>query len=221
MSRQQSRDASSPLIYGALPRAQLMPPEVALRRRESSRRRGLIALVAVVLVLVVGGIVATYWLAAAAQQRLEAERAVTQQLLAEQLEYVEVLGIQERLEAVVAQRDALAGVEVLWQDELQPYLAVLDSNEVVEAVNAEGNTPFEPPLAQQGPLRSARSATVLLTVATVELPDPSRWLRAWEQLEGYADASIDSISLDEELGYLTVVTLNLSSAVLTEQEVSE
>jgi hypothetical protein len=221
MSRQQSRDASSPLIYGALPRAQLMPPEVALRRRESSRRRGLIALVAVVLVLVVGGIVATYWLAAAAQQRLEAERAVTQQLLAEQLEYVEVLGIQERLDAVVAQREALAGVEVLWRSVLQPYLAVLDSSEVVEAVNAEGNAPFEPLLTQDGPLRAARSATVLLTVATAELPDSSSWLRAWEQLEGFADASIDSIALDGEDGYLTIVTLNLSSAVLTEQEAAE
>jgi hypothetical protein len=198
-----------------------MPPEVALRRRESSRRRGLIALVAVVLVLVVGGIVATHWLAAAAQQRLEAERAITQQLLAEQLEYVEVLGIQERLDAVGAQRAALAGVEVQWRNELQPYLAVLDSNEIVEALNVEGNTPFAPPLTQEGPLRSARSATALLTVATEGLPDPSRWVRTWEQLEGYADASIDSIALEGDGLYLTVVTLNLSSAVLTEQEASE
>ncbi len=221
MSRQQSRDASSALVYGAIPRAQLMPPEVALRRRESTRRRGLIALVALVLVLVVGGIVATHWLAASAQQRLEAERAVTQQLLAEQLEYIEVLGIQERLDAVVAQRAALAGVEVLWRDELQPYLSVLGSDEVVEGLTVEGNAPFEPPLTQDGPLRAARSATALLTVATSDLPDPSRWLRAWEELEGYADASIDSIAFDEEGRYLTIVTLNLSSAVLTEQEESE
>ena len=221
MSRQQSRGASSPLIYGAVPRAQLMPPEVAMRRRESSRRRGLIGLVVLVLVLVVGGIVASYWLAAAAQQRLEAERAVTQQLLAEQLEYVEVLGVQERLTAVVAQREALAGVDVLWQGVLRPYLSVLDSDEIVEALDAASNVPLEPPLAQDGPLRAARSATVLLTVATTDLPDPSRWLRAWEQLEGYADASIDSIALDEENVYLTVVTLNLSRDVLTGQEAAE
>lgn len=221
MSRQQSRDASSPLIYGAIPRAQLMPPEVALRRRENSRRRGLVALVAVVLVLVVGGIVASYWLAATAQQRLEAERAVTQQLLAEQLEFVEVLGIQERLDAVVAQREALAGVEVLWEGELRPFLAVLDDSEIVEAVDAQGNAPFALPMTQEGPLRDARSASVLITVATNDLPNPSRWLRAWEQLDGYADASIDSIAQDGEESYLTVVTLNLSSAVLTEQEVAE
>jgi hypothetical protein len=198
-----------------------MPPEVAMRRRETSRRRGLIALVVLVLVVVIGGIVASFWLAAAAQQRLEAERATTQQLLAEQLEYIEVLGVQDRLELVVAQREALAGVEVRWRDELQPFLDVLESSEIVEALTADGNAPFEPPLTQEGPLRSARSATVLLTVATAQLPDPSRWLRAWEQLEGYADASIDSIAVDGDEGYLTIVTLNLSSAVLTEQEVSE
>jgi len=192
-----------------------------MRRRETSRRRGLIALVVLVLVVVIGGIVASFWLAAAAQQRLEAERATTQQLLAEQLEYIEVLGVQERLDAVVAQRQALAGVEVRWQGELQPFLAVLDSTEIVDALTVEGNAAFEPPLTQEGPLRSARSATVLLTVATSELPDPSRWLREWEQLEGYADASIDSIARDGDEVYLTVVTLNLSSAVLTEQEASE
>ena len=221
MSRQQSRTATSPLVYGAIPRAQLMPPEVAMRRRESSRRRGLIALVALVLALVVGGIVASTWLAAAAQQRLEAERATTQELLAEQLQYVELLGIQQRLDAVVAQREALAGVEVLWREELRPFLDVLDSSEIVEAITAEGNAPFEPPLTQEGPLRSARAATVILTVATTESPSPSRWLRAWEQLEGFADASIDSIAVDGDEGYLTIVTLNLSSSVLADQEAPE
>lgn len=221
MSKKPSHDASSPLIYGAIPRANLMPPEVALRRRESSRRRGLIVLVGLILVIVAGGIIASYWFAAAALQRLEAERSITQALLAEQLEYVEVLGIQDRLDAVTAQREALAGVEVLWRAELQPFLAVLDTNEIIEALSAEGNSPFEPPLTQEGPLRSARSVTALLTVATTELPDPSRWLRAWEQLEGFADASIDSIALDGEDGYLTTVTLNLSSAVLAMQEVDE
>lgn len=221
MSRQQSRDASSPLIYGAIPRAQLMPPEVALRRRESSRRRGLIALVVFVLVVVVGGVVGSYWLAAAAQQRLEAERAITQQLLVQQLEFSEVTGIQDRLTAIVAQREALAGVEVLWQEELRPFLSILGSDEIVEGITVRGNSPFEAPLTQQGPLRSARSATVLLTVATGGLPDSSRWLRAWEQLEGYADVSIDSIAGSGEDGYLTAVTLNLSRAVLTQQEASE
>ena len=126
-----------------------------------------------------------------------------------------------RYSSAAEMREALAGVEVLWRDELQPYLAALDSNEIVEAIATEGNRPFEPPLTQEGPLRSARSATVLLTVATNDLPDPSRWLREWQQLEGFADASIDSIALDGEDGYLTIVTLNLSSAVLTEQEASE
>lgn len=220
MSRQSARVAS-PLVYGAIPRAQLMPPEVARRRRESSRRRGLIALVATVLVLVIGGVVAAHWSAAGAQQRLEAERAITEQLLAEQLDYIEVLGIQERLNAVVAQREALSGVEVLWRVELQPFLDVLREDEVVEAVDADANAPFDPPLTQEGPLRAARSATVLLTVATSNLPDPSRWLRAWEQVETYADASIDSIAVDGEDSYLTVVTLNLSSAALTHQGVAE
>lgn len=221
MSRQQSREASSPLVYGAIPRAQLMPPEVAQRRRESSRRRGLIALVVLVLALVVGGVVGSYLLAAAAQQRLEAERAITQQLLVQQLEFAEVTGIQDRLTAIVAEREALAGVEVLWREELRPFLSVLRSEEIVEGLTVRGNAPFAPPLTQDGPLRSARSATVVLTVATGSLPDPSRWLRAWQQLEGYADASIDSIAGSGEDGYLTAVTLNLSGAVLTQQEASE
>ena len=77
MSGRDAREQST-VVFGAVPRAHLMPPEVALRRKESARRRGLVAIVALVVVLVVGAVAASFWYAAQAEARLAAERQVTE-----------------------------------------------------------------------------------------------------------------------------------------------
>lgn len=218
-----SRDTGA-LIYGAVPRANLMPPEVAIRRKEAARRRGLLSLVLLVFLLVMGGVVASNVAAAQAEQRLNDERDLTQQLLTEQLEYVEVQRIQSRLAAIDAQRALIAGVDISWRDVLAPYLDVLGANDVVDGVVAASNLPFEPPLALDGPLRMPRSATVELSILSGSMPDPHRWVRAWESEPTFADASIDSIVLEEGAGWLTTITLNVSAEALSSratEEVSE
>lgn|GEM_PF-3470272 len=215
-----SRDTGA-LIYGAVPRADLMPPEVAIRRKESARRRGLVSLMLLVLLIVVGGIVASNFAAAQAEQRLADERALTQQLLTEQLEYVEVQRIQTRLVAVDAQRASIAGVDVAWRDVLEPYLDVLGGDDIIDGVVASSNVPFEPPLALEGPLRVPRSATVELSILSSSMPDPDRWIRAWESESTFADASIDSIALEPGEGWLTVLTLNLSREALSPRAAEE
>ena len=68
MSKREKSEGGA-LIYGGIPRANLMPPEVAQRRRESTRRRSLIALSGLVVAIVIGGVVASFLYAAAAEQR--------------------------------------------------------------------------------------------------------------------------------------------------------
>jgi len=198
-----------------------MPPEFALRKRERARRRGLAAVVAGVLVLVVGGVGALYWWAADVQQQLDGERAVTQALLDAQLEYSDVTSLQARLDDIVAQRDVLTATEIRWRDALLPFLAVFGPGDTVDAIIVRGNAPFEPPLTLDGPLRSPRSSTAQLTVATSGIPETSSWMESWRDLEGFADASIDSIAQEGEEGFVTIVTVNFTDDVLAEQEVAE
>lgn len=219
MSRRDQREQGA-LIYGGIPRAHLMPPEVAERRKELRRRRRLIAATVVVIAITLGGVLGSYWYAAGAEARLADERRTTEQLLATQLEYSEVIQVQNELSSISGLRASLGAVEVLWDSALDPYLAVFSSDEVVESLAFRGGSPTEPSIGTAGPLRQPRVAAVTFTVVTATPPAPWGWLRAWEGLETFADASIDQITLLGE-GYQTIVTVNLNSQVLSQRFVEE
>lgn len=221
MSRAQDRDLA-PLVLSGVPRANLMPAEVALRKREAVRRRGLISIVVLAALVVAGGIVAATFYAADAEARLAAERAVTEQLLGEQLSYQEVLEVRGQLADILAQRQAVTEREVLWRTIAEPYLAILAVDGTLESATLTTAAIADPALLRQDPLRLLPTATMVLTVNTPGLPAPYSWLRAFELLPGYGDASLDSITLEEDGTYMTTVTVNLSpdalSGRLTDEE---
>ncbi|OYX56271.1 MAG: hypothetical protein B7Y93_03930 [Micrococcales bacterium 32-70-13] len=215
MSRRDQRDQGT-LVYGGIPRAHLMPPEVALRRKDLARRRGLLVLTGAVVAATIAGIVASFLYAGAAEQRLADERRITDQLLATQLEYSEVVIIRGQLGAITDLRAQLSSVEVLWAESFTPYLSVFSPDEIVDSLDFIGNTPAEPVIGVQGPLRAPRVASATIVVRTVTLPNPQLWLRAWERIDTYADASIDSITLLQD-GYETTVTINLNQTALAQR----
>jgi hypothetical protein len=219
MSRRDGREIGA-LVYGAVPRAHLMPPEVAMQKKERGRRRGLVTAVIGVVVLTVAGTVGSFFVAASAEARLADERRTTEQLLATQLEFTEVTLVRGQLGSIAEVRGQLATVEVLWEETLAPYLAVLSASEQVKSLTFLSDAPAEPALGLTGPLRSPRVATVRLIVVTAEVPTPYVWYRAWEQLETYADASIDSITLLQD-GYETTVTINLNDVALSQRFADE
>jgi hypothetical protein len=194
-----------------------MPPEVAMRRRESARRRSLIALSGLVAAVVIAGVVASFLYAAAAEQRLAEERRITDQLLATQLQYSEVTQVRGDLQTIADLRTELAAVEVLWADALAPYLSVLGSRNVVSEITVRSDEPAQPQLGVAGPLRQPRVATVNIVVSTTDVPRPWEWVRAWEQLDGFADVSIDRVTLNEGTSYDVAMTLNLSVDVLSQR----
>lgn len=209
------RSEGGALVYGGIPRANLMPPEVAQNRRDSARRRSLIAIAGLVIVIVLGGVVASFLYAAAAQQRLADERRITDQLLATQLEYAEVTQIRADIQTIADFRTELGGVEILWQDALIPYLSALGEGSAVSQITIIGDQPGQPQLGATGPLREQRVATVSLVVTTADVPQPWLWLRSWEQLETFADASIDRVTLNEGTSYDVALTINLDADALS------
>lgn len=215
MSRRENRDTGA-LVYGGVPRVHLMPPEVELRRKELGRRRGLIAATGAVLTITVAGVIGSYLYAANAEARLADERRITEQLLATQLEYAEVVRVRSQLAAITSVRASLASVEVLWQPVLAPYLSQFGPSETIERLTFQGQVPAEPALGTGGPLRQPRVAAVQLVITTAGQPDPTRWLRAWESIETFADSSIDSILLLEDR-YETTITLNLNQTALSQR----
>jgi hypothetical protein len=214
MSRAQDRELA-PLILSGVPRASLMPAEVALRKREAVRRRGLISIVVLAVLVVAGAIVAATFYAADAEARLAAERAVTEQLLAEQLSYQEVLEVRGQLADILGQRQSVTEREVLWRTIAEPYLAILAADGTLESATLTTAAIADPVLLRQDPLRVLPTATMVLTLNTPGLPAPYVWLRGFETLPAYGDAALDSIVLQEDGSYMTTVTVNLSSEALS------
>lgn len=213
MSKRDKADAGA-LVFGGVPRARLMPPEVAFRRKESARRRSLVALTALVAAVTVAGIVGAFLAAAAAEQRLAEERRLTEQLLAQQLEFSEVTQVRADLQIIADLRQQLGVVDVLWLDALAPYFSPFTDGSSVQALTVSGDAPAQPQLGVTGPLREPRVATISMTVVTPGQPTPWLWFRAWEQIPTFADASIDRITLSDS-GYDTVVTINLNAEALS------
>lgn len=219
MSRRDRADSGA-LVYGGVPRASLMPPEVAIRRRESARRRSLIALTALVAAVTVAGVVGAFLAAAAAEQRLAEERRITDQLLAQQLEFSEVTQVRADLQIIADLRTQLGAVDVLWLEALSPYLLALGPTETVTALTVIGDAPAQPQLGVTGPLREPRVGTITATISTPTVPTPWVWFRAWEGVPTFADASIDRITLNDT-GYDTVVTINLNADALSQRYSAE
>lgn len=208
------------LVYGGVPRANLMPPEVGIRRKQAAQRRSLLALGALVTVVTIAGVVASFLFAAAAEQRLADERRITEQLLATQLGYAEVTQLRADLQLITGVRTQIAEVEVLWADALVPYLGVLGPEVTVSNLTVLGNAPAQPPLGLGGPLRQERVATIAMTISTPDVPTPWVWLRAWERIDTYADASVDLIT-NADSGYTTTVTINLNPSALSGRYAAE
>ena len=190
-------------------------------KREKARRRGLVAITLFAAAVAIAGTVGATWLASVAQERLAAERRTTDTLLAEQLEYADVTRLQARLIAVDDVRASVANVDIDWRSELQPYIRVVGDEGSVRALDVQGNVPFGSPLTLQGPLRTPRSATVILTVVTTAEPEPWRWLRAWSEINTFADASVDSVTFEDGEGFITVLTINLTADALSERATVE
>lgn len=215
MSRRDGRETGA-LVYGGVPRAHLMPPEVALQKKERGRRRGLVTAVIAVIALTVAGIVGSTFIATASEAQLAAERKTTEDLLATQLQFAEVTQVRGQLQSITDVRAQLAAVEVLWRESVTPYLSVLSAAEQVESLGFRSDAPAEPALGVTGPLRAPRTATIRLVITTVEVPTPYTWFRSWEKIDTFADASIDSITSQQD-GYETAVTINLNDLALAQR----
>ncbi len=220
MSAKSARDAEA-VVYGGVPRVDLMPPEVEQNRRDGRTRRALGALVLSVALIVVAGVAAAAWWSSQAQTRLTDAQNETLRIQQERLQFAEVTQVQARLETIQRQREELAATEILWQETLDPYLAIVGADGSVEGITALGVAPGVEPLGVSGPLRSTRVASVGFTVLTPGVPDSAGWLRSMSGVDTFADASVDSITGDGENGYTTTITLNINEDAYSERFVPD
>lgn len=192
------------LVYGASPRADLLPPELKAESKLRAQRRGLIGVALLAVVLVAGAYAYTLISATAASVRLTAANAQTESLRDQQLEFVEVRELKQQLVAI--ENSQLIGVstEIDWEEYFNLVQVSLPAGTTINTVSASTSIPGSAESQSTNPLQSAQVATISFSASSPTLPSVSIWIDGLAKLPGFADATANSIRLDATSGVYTV-----------------
>jgi Tfp pilus assembly protein PilN len=204
------KSTQAPLVVGGSPRVNLLPPEVHAERRDAVLRRRLGMAVLGVVVVTVLGVGAATLNSSAALTRYDEARDDTTSLLSQQGKYIEVRLLAQRLDELQEARQTGSATEILWRDFLDNIRLSLPGGVVMETVLVSAANPVVALAQPTAPLQGPRTVTVVFTGTSTTVPDSAAWLRGMENVTGYVDASVDSISRDDETQlYSTSITLHL------------
>ncbi len=214
MSRREGGSAApktAGLVVGGIPRIDLLPPEVRARLRSRTVRRGLGVLVVAVVVATGAGTALAMLNAAASASALAAEQARTQDLLAQQLEYVEVTQLANAKAGIEQALLVGSSTEILWPAYMEAIGSTLPPGTAITSINVTSSSPITLVPQPALPLQVPRVATVVLAVSAPDLATVSAWISRLPDLPGFADATLASITPGEG-GVIANVTLNVTDA---------
>lgn len=206
-----SRQTPAGLVVGGIPRVDLLPPEVRARYRSRSLRRGLAGLVVAVAVLTGGGIAGATFLSFSAAGALAAEQARTQDLLNQQLEYVEVTQLKNESVAVEQARLVGSSTEIMWPEYLAAVKATMPPGTGLDVLGVQASSPIATIEQSSIPLQKPRVASIKLGVSAPDLATVANWIAALPGLTGYADATLNSIEPNPGGGVVANVTVNITA----------
>jgi hypothetical protein len=203
------------IVFGAEPRVNLLPPEVAEQAADRVLRRKLLLATAATLVIVLLGIGGAGLHATSSSMQLADAEAQTSALLAEQGEYVAVRQVQAQVGTAVAARAVGGWTEIDWKAYLQSVRSALPADVGIDAVSVDSTSPLTAYAQPTAPLQNARVATLTATLSSPGLPTVPQWLTQLQELPGMADAVAGSITAVETGGYTVVVTMHINSESFT------
>ena len=199
------------LVVGGIPRIDLLPPEVRARLRSRSLRRGLGVLVVAVVVATGAGSALAVLNAAASAGALSAEQARSQELLAQQVEFVEVTQLANAKAGIEQAQLLGSSTEILWPAYVEAIRATLPPGCDFGMLTVTASSPIALVAQPALPLQVARVATVQLTVTAPDLATVSAWIAQLPGLPGFADATLTTIERTEATVKANVI-INVTEA---------
>jgi hypothetical protein len=207
------------IVIGGIPRADLLPPELAQEKKAKAQRSNLLALLVLVILLVglaYGGVTV---LTATTQAQLDAANLESADLLAQQGEYIEVRQLAAQVDSAEAARRIGTSTEIDWKA-IQQEILSRGSNAVYLTMKMTSATPMAPFAASSIPLEKPRVAEIVMTGAIMSPEGMATWLRNLEEMPGYADATASS--LENKLGvYTYTLTIHLNEDAYTNRFAEE
>lgn len=198
------------LVVGGTPRAELLPPEIALEKKAAGQRRSLLGGLVVVIAVVVLAYAGATGLSQLSQARLDELNAQSADLLAQQSEFIEARQLAAQVSAANAAREIGIGPEIDWMKYLNLLASAASGTNVgVVTIKVTAETPIVPFAQSTVVFEKPRVAEVTFTGLAGSPAEVASWVTKMLAIEGVADASITSI---EDVGgafsYTVVIHLN-------------
>jgi hypothetical protein len=194
------------------PRVQLLPPLVKQREKARRTRRLLAFGIVVSIAVALGGVAFGYARASQAEASLAAERARTEQILAEQSRYAAAAQMAALIEASEAAQQAVTSNEIDWLALLTEVGQYVPAGALIEKVSVRAPAPWEVALVPEGELRAPRVGILDLTVGSADYALAAAFVRAIWEMDGVADVVITGSTVDAGR-YLTTVSVTLDEKV--------
>ncbi len=161
--------------------------------------------------LTAGAYVLSLSVATAAQVALEREQGRSIELLDAQGEFSEVRTVTQTAELIAAAQQAGALTEIQWRPFVAAVQATLPSGVTIVEFSINSASPTTSLPQPDSPLLASRSATIIFTAESPDLPNVRAWLDNLTQIPGYTDATPGAVRLNDGTGlYEATITMGVS-----------
>lgn len=210
-----SRTRGRAELSGA-PRADLLPQEVKDGYR-AVRQRGWMV---VGLVVAIGVTAAGWWLSLSIANDAEAalfrEQERTIELLAEQAQYGDVRDATTTIELIESGQFIGALTEIQWRPFIASVQATLPEGVTIVEFAITSASPISTLPQPESPLLGIRTANIVFTAESVDLPNVREWLDNLEQVTGYTDATPSAVRLNDGTGlYEVTIAMGINEDALS------
>lgn len=190
----QSKRGEQKLVFGAPPRADLLPPEVRSDVKVRKQRRGLVAIAVLAIVAVIVGYGASAVYLSSTQLALDSEHLRTDELLAEQAKYVAARQMSNQI--VLSKKMQIDGTstEIDWEAYLSEMESIMPTGMALASYTVSGSTPMLPFGVSNDPLQGPRVAEISFSGTTKDLSSVANWLDRLAVIEGFADAQPPTVT---------------------------
>lgn len=204
------RSGGAELKIGGAPRVQLLPSRVKEGERARSSRRFMVFLVVVALAVVGGGVAWAYLAQVNAQRALDDANLMTQEILAQQVQYAEAAQLADLVALTEQAQQDVTATEIQWLPLAIAIRSYIPADVIGVGWAMRAPAPWEAELSPEGVLRVPRVAVVELTLVSPSYASAAAFVERIPELYGFADVFIDSTDL-ENGQYSTHVTLTLDA----------
>ena len=188
---------SAPVDWAAVPRVNLLPPEILQSRRTAGVKRMLAIAVGATVAVCAAGVLWAQTSVNSAQDDLDAAQARAVQLRAQQAKYAQVPKVLGLIDGIAGAREQSMNRDVLWYGLLSDLAMTTPKGVKLDSLSVTFDQ-ANVVAAQPDPLTPAGLGSVDFTGKATHFPDVAAWLESVGSLHGLAGSTLQTATRGDD-----------------------